>query len=398
MNSVKKVLVISSKKPVPICDGAAIRTMQMTRMLAAKYDLVDLVYCCPKASPKKEIRIEYCNKVVEFVEPKWKSLFRTFIGLFKRNIPLQCSYFYSDRMHDYIRQHIDEYDFVFCNNVRTATYVEKLSCKKVIDFVDAISMNYLGTSKKVCKLLKPLYSLEANRLINYEQKILSSFDKSIIISKVDKEFILSHQSLFLPDHSKLISVIGNYISYDDNECVSITNDTKNIVFVGSMFYKPNILAVTIFSKYIFPLILEKIPNAKFYIVGSRPSKQVKKLKSKNIIVTGFVENPKKYLHNASVVVAPMYTGAGVQNKILEAMSIGCSVVTTSIGAEGLENIIDGKHLYIRNDYKEMADIIVKLMNNIEVRKNLGINAKQYISENLTYDSIFEKFQETFKEW
>ena len=164
------------------------------------------------------------------------------------------------------------------------------------------------------------------------------------------------------------------------------------MFVGSMCYAPNIVAVKTFVKFVFPLILNRIPNAKFYIVGSRPVKSVCDLASGNVIVTGFVNEPKDYLRKATVVVVPMYSGAGVQNKILEAMSIGCCVVTTKIGSEGLECISDGQELFIRSGYNEMADIIVDLIDDKQQRERVGKAAKKYINNYLTFNIIFDRFK------
>ena len=140
----KRILVISSKRPFPVQDGASIRTSQMIRMLSQIFE-VDLVYTC---NPYKtfadltELRC-FCRQISEFLEPKWKCVLRALLGFFKSR-PLQCSYFYSPRMMSYIQEHLSLYDYVFCNNIRTVPYVDGSKCNKIIDYVDAISMNYIG--------------------------------------------------------------------------------------------------------------------------------------------------------------------------------------------------------------------------------------------------------------
>ena len=261
---------------------------------------------------------------------------------------------------------------------------------KIIDYVDAISMNYTKAAQKANILFRILYRIETARLIKYEQYVLKTFDKHIIISSVDRDFILAHAK-GLTSHT--IDVIGNSTSFDDE--IIQQNDSRNIVFVGSMFYEPNIVAVTTFAHHIMPLILEKEPLTHFYIVGSRPTSSVRKLTSRHITVTGFVESPKEYLRKAAVVVVPMYTGAGVQNKILEAMSIGCCVVTTEIGAEGLTNIKNGREIVIKTEYAAMAEQIIALLRNREQRQEIGVHAKEYIQNNLTFNRILEQFEQIF---
>lgn len=113
MDSRKRILVISSKRPFPVQDGASIRTSQMIRMLSQIFE-VDLVYTC---NPYKtfadltELRC-FCRQISEFLEPKWKCVLRALLGFFKSR-PLQCSYFYSPRMMSYIQEHLSLYDYVF---------------------------------------------------------------------------------------------------------------------------------------------------------------------------------------------------------------------------------------------------------------------------------------------
>lgn len=350
------------------------------------YD-VDLVYTCDRnESPTDESGVRtLCGEVHGFPEPKWKRIWRGLCGLIGTR-PLQCRYFYSPAMKRFIDERIGRYDFVFCNNVRTAPYVERCGCTKMIDYVDAISMNYLGTARRAGLPWRFIYRLEAGRLIRYEQKVLHAFDKHFIISDVDRRFILERAVCRKPIH-----VVCNSTDFDD-ELVG-QSDVRDLVFVGSMFYDPNVVAMTVFVREVLPRILRQEPETRLFIVGSRPVPAVRKLASEHVVVTGFVENPKEYLRKAAVAVVPMYSGAGVQNKILEAMSIGCCVVTTDIGAEGLEGIVDGRDIFIRTDYEAMADTIVELMRNRSRREAIGKAAKAYIAGHLTFESVFQDFRE-----
>ena len=357
----KRILVISSKSPFPVQNGAAIRTMQMLRMLSAFYD-IDLIYTYTGQDSRSDLD-KLCRNVYAFRTSALGMVSRGILGLFISK-PLQCSYFYSSKANSFIKNNIYKYYLVFCNNIRTAQYVIDMPCYKIIDYVDAISMNYWGAIKNANLFWKYLNKIEYKRLVCYEKRVLMAFDKHIIISSVDKKFIKSG----IVENSKEIFVISNSVPFDEE--LIVQNEDSNLVFVGSMCYAPNIVAVKTFVKFVFPLILNRIPNAKFYIVGSRPVKSVCDLASGNVIVTGFVNEPKDYLRKATVVVVPMYSGAGVQNKILEAMSIGCCVVTTKIGSEGLECISDGQELFIRSGYNEMADIIVDLIDDKQQREEL----------------------------
>ena len=379
----KRILVISSKPPFPVQNGAAIRTMQMLRMLSVFYD-IDLIYPYTGQDSRDGLD-KWCKNIYAFRTSVLGMVSRGILGLFISK-PLQCSYFYSSKVNGYVKNNMHKYHLAFCNNIRTAQYVIDIPCYKIIDYVDAISMNYWGAIKNANLFWKYINKIEYKRLACYEKRVLMAFDKHIIISSVDKNFIKSGAA----ENSKEIFVIGNSVPFDEE--LITQNEESNLVFVGSMCYAPNIVAVKTFVKSIFPLVLNRIPNAKFYIVGSRPVKSICDLASENIIVTGFVDDPKDYLRKATVVVVPMYSGAGVQNKILEAMSIGCCVVTTKIGSEGLECISDGQELFIRSEYNEMADTIVDLIDDKQQRERVGKAAKKYINNFLTFNIIFDRFK------
>ena len=376
----KRILVISSKPPFPVQNGAAIRTMQMLRMLSVFYD-IDLIYTYTGQDSRAGLD-KLCKNIYAFRTSVLGMVSRGILGLFISK-PLQCSYFYSSKVNSYVKNNMHKYHLAFCNNIRTAQYVIDIPCYKIIDYVDAISMNYWGAIKNANLFWKYINKIEYKRLACYEKRVLMAFDKHIIISSVDKNFIKSGAA----ENSKEIFVIGNSVPFDEE--LITQNEESNL---GSMCYAPNIVAVKTFVKSIFPLVLNRIPNAKFYIVGSRPVKSICDLASENIIVTGFVDDPKDYLRKATVVVVPMYSGAGVQNKILEAMSIGCCVVTTKIGSEGLECISDGQELFIRSEYNEMADTIVDLIDDKQQRERFGKAAKKYINNFLTFNIIFDRFK------
>lgn len=186
-----------------------------------------------------------------------------------------------------------------------------------------------------------------------------------------------------------ISVIGNKVDIPNETFVSkhITNNI--LLFVGKMNYEPNVVAVTTFAKNIFPHLLVNNPNLKFLIVGAKPDQRVLKLSSKNIEITGFVDSLEEYFQNATIVVAPMKTGAGIQNKIIQAMSYGCCVVTTNIGAEGLE--IKRNEIAVFNSDIEMISGINRLINNKEERIKMGHNAREYVKKHLSASVIAEQF-------
>lgn len=187
-----------------------------------------------------------------------------------------------------------------------------------------------------------------------------------------------------------ICVVGNKVDIPDISLISKHDNDNIIMFVGKMNYEPNVVAVTYFAEKIFPKLCVYYPNLNFLIVGAHPDSRVQKLgRLSNIVVTGYVESIEPYYRRATIVVAPMQTGAGIQNKIIQAMSYACCVVTTPIGAEGL--MIKNNEIAIFQNAEEWIDGIKLLLNSREKREYMGLLARSYVIKNLSKDVIARQF-------
>jgi glycosyltransferase involved in cell wall biosynthesis len=162
-----------------------------------------------------------------------------------------------------------------------------------------------------------------------------------------------------------------------------------------MPYYANYDAAIYFSKEIFPLILERNPDCKFYIVGQKPPNKIKALAAKNIIVTGFVPDIKREYLKSAVNVAPMRFGAGTLNKVIESIALGIPVVSTSIAVEGLPNDLK-KYIFIADNPKDFSHHVLEILNNPELRKNLK-EGQSVIREMLSWKKIVSKFENDLKE-
>jgi glycosyltransferase involved in cell wall biosynthesis len=144
-------------------------------------------------------------------------------------------------------------------------------------------------------------------------------------------------------------------------------DPPRIVFTGSMDWEPNVDAVAYFCSEIFPQIRAEFPQAVFQIVGRNPHSSVKQLASTSVEVTGTVPSVTKYLNEASVMVVPLRIGGGTRLKIFEAMAVGKAVVSTSIGAEGLD-VQSGRDLILADNAKSFGDAVCLLLRDAQCRR------------------------------
>ena len=158
---------------------------------------------------------------------------------------------------------------------------------------------------------------------------------------------------------------------------------KDIIFVGGFGHAPNKDAVLWFAEKIFPKVLKKHPDIKWYIVGSKPTEEILALNSENIIVTGFVsdEELERLYSQCRLAVVPLRVGAGVKGKVVEAVYNQIPLVTTPIGAEGLSK---EEHAFIVTDCNGgMANIISNLYESYHDLEKLSNNCKAFIENHFT---------------
>lgn len=190
--------------------------------------------------------------------------------------------------------------------------------------------------------------------------------------------------------TKVIYNVGNMVNIPSEESTAWHKSRNKILFVGKMSYEPNIVAVIYFSTQILPFLKKQFPDITLTIIGADPDERVKKLVDiDGVEVTGFVDSVEPYFQDSTIVVAPMLTGAGIQNKIIQAMSYGCCVATSSIGAEGLN--IENFEVAIYNTQEEWILGIKKLLLDSNLRKEMGNKARKYVMTHLSRDVIATQF-------
>ena len=206
------------------------------------------------------------------------------------------------------------------------------------------------------------YRLEARKMSRYERRALRKFHHVIAVSEHDR------QQMLAMDPACAITVVPTGVDTQKYEVApSASANPPRIVFTGSMDWEPNIDAVAYFCRQIFPGILAELPSAKFQIVGRNPRSRVQKLASPSVEVTGTVPCVADYLREATVVVVPLRIGGGTRLKIFEAMAMGKAVVSTSIGAEGLD-VTPGRDLLLADDPAGFTAGILRLFREPALRR------------------------------
>jgi glycosyltransferase involved in cell wall biosynthesis len=206
------------------------------------------------------------------------------------------------------------------------------------------------------------FTIESAKMTRYERATLGRFHHIIAVSEHDRQ-----QMLQMNPACEITVVPTGVDTQKFNVAPASSTEPPRVVYTGSMDWEPNVDAVEYFCSQIWPRIREEFPDAIFQIVGRNPFAKVRRLASESVEVTGTVPSVAEYLEKASVVVVPLRIGGGTRLKIFEAMAMGKALVSTSIGAEGLE-VENGRDLLLADDASRFADAVILLLRDAAMRR------------------------------
>ena len=383
MANKKDCFYIIPRIPFPPVGGDRLKYFNSIKVLSAQFNLhVIIISDKPLANDAKDFLNTYAASYKFFYFRKLHFYFNVIMGFFNKN-PLQVSYYYFKKADAYCKATIKPGDIVICNLIRTALYSFNLPNVKILNLEDSIYLNYKSSLKKVSSLFwKLMYRIELNRLKYFEEKCVEKFTLSTFVNEAEQlHYAVKGNTAWIPNGVADELCLRQFAPHKPAG--------KEVVYLGKMDYQPNIDAVAWFANNVLPVYTD----IKLTIAGAQPNHKILALKNKypnNINITGYVDDPFILMKNAVAVVAPMQTGAGLQNKILEAMAIGCVVLASSLGANPIKGAEHGKHLFKCNTPEEYAEMIDVLLKNEAYGNTIKQQARDFIKENYTWHIYKER--------
>jgi len=353
---------------------------------------------------------QVCSQIYSVPLERFRSLFNSVKAL-PTTEPLQANYCWQPVLRDLLvklahgESSEPTFDVVHVEHLRGVKYALELKSRFnqgkrvpiVWDSVDSISMLFRqasGVSKSFFG--RWLTRFELGRTERYERWLVGQFERVLVTSQLDKNAFLSLQPPEFRD--SCITVLPNGVDLDyfsvDN---SVTREPDTLVLSGKMSYHANITMALHLVEKIMPLVWQKRPEVKVYIVGKDPSKEVQALgRDPRITVTGTVPDIRPYLRKALVSVTPIMYGAGIQNKVLEAMACATPVVSTPRATAALSTR-PGQDLISAESPQDFAEAVLELLDNPGLRRELGAAGRRYVEANHRWHTIVERLVDVYRE-
>lgn len=371
----KEILFLCHRIPYPPNKGDKIRAFHLLRALADDYTVhlgtfVDDADDWQHRHALDEMCAETCYRPLSSLRARVRSL----TG-FLTNEPLSFPYYRDAKLQQWVNQTMRErpIDAIVVFSSTMAPYVTDYEhVRRVLDFVDVDSEKWRQYAPTAGIPMRWIYAREGQKLLAAERNLAASFDVSVFVSEAEAKLFrerapeCADATVSVPngvDSAYFDPDLGYADPYDGN-------GNNTCVFIGAMDYRANIDAVVWFAREVWPLVREQRPSMIFYIVGARPAREVQELaRQPGIEVTGTVADVRPYLAHAALAVAPLRIARGLQNKVLEALSMGKRVVLTPEAAAGLKPL-DPQYAAIESEPVALAQKIAQFLeNNAKFERN-----------------------------
>lgn len=372
--------------------GGRIRSYHLAKELASHHELSFFTFASETENPvaaheplKKIFRDVIC---LPLKIPKAHSLHET--ANYVLNLPTARPYSMSKYCQPWIAKELkkllarESYDLLICDFLLTAAVVPWNWPKPKVLFTHNIEAVIWERHYRVSKnpIWKAVSYREYRLLERMERNYVSRAEHVLAVSENDHDFFLKYAP------KERMSVIPTGVDIDYFRPGQGEEEPESIVFTGSMDWTANEDGIVFFIERVLPLVRQRFPNTKLYVVGRRPTARLKRIgeSEKNIVVTGTVDDIRPYLARGSVYVVPLLVGGGTRIKIYEAMAAGKAVVSTTIGAEGLP-LTTGENILLADEPETLASSIIELLGDRAKRERIGNNARKLVAENYSWKAV-----------
>lgn len=375
-----KVFVLLSRVPWPLEKGDKLRAYHQLRELSRHHEVFLCCLADRAADPDAIAHLRTIAARVEIIRLNriligWRML----LALFSAK-PFQVHYFLQLKARSRVHRLIREFspDHLFCQLIRCSEYVKNLhEFRKTLDYMDALNAGLRRRIDFAPFYLRPFIREEMKRTVAYENLVFDYFDAHTIISEQDRQLI------FHPERERII-VVPNGVDVQFFQPGNGQDTRYDLVFTGNMSYPPNVECALRIIHSLFPLLAARRPSLRVLIAGANPDTALARANVEGITVTGWMPDIREAYRQAKVFLAPMRLGSGMQNKLLEAMSMGLPCLTSALAANGLPDGLRGIPLVGESD-DDFVRLALELLENTELRAARGREGREAVSAHSSWE-------------
>lgn len=384
-----RVLYLCHRLPFPPNKGEKIRAFHQLRAVAEKHEVDLFTLADPLTDLTYQSSLQrYCRQVtVAPLHRTWARV-RALPSVFGSR-PLTLPYFHSLALARQIKRALGtrSYDRVFVYSSSMAPYVESVdSIPIVMDLVDVDSDKWAQYARFARFPFSALYRREGKHLRQYERQICERVT-GVMVSTPHEAALLQQ---ICPAANIRVVPNGVDTGYFAPSAAERIPGAPTVIFTGTMDYFPNVDAAQFLAYGVLPLVRKSVPEVRLLIVGSHPTRNVRKLqKVAGVEVTGLVPDVRTHLARAHVFVAPLRIAAGIQNKILEAMAMELPVVTTPRAAQGLPPAVAAR-VETGEHPTELAEKVVRFLQDPSLARSRGRESRRRVATECEWERSLEQ--------
>lgn len=391
-----KLLIITMSFPFPLRAGGKVRVYNLIKQLSKEYNIT-LISLATAEEERFIAELEkFCKRVLtvplaERGSYRLLHLLRCLVSMGK-GMPAEMTLKAYSSFRRILVQTLSEefFDLIQVEFVQMLPYILSDDLTDSVQRIiwvehEVLHRRLFKRSEAGRGFWRWFWQREAHLTLEYEISAARRLKNAIAVS--DEEVVCLQS--WNPD--LYVDLVPNGVDVAFYDAVSVRREPQSIIFIGWMRHFPNLDAASFLLKEVMPLIIQKTPNVRLYLVGGAVPDKIHTLAEKipQVVMTGFVEDIRSLIKSASVTIVPLRIGGGTHLKVLEAMACRTPIVTTPVGAEGLP-LKHGQHAWIARDAQGLAEGVERLLEDVRLRELMTTEARKLVEKEYDWAVIADK--------
>lgn len=388
-----RILFVSAWFPYPPDNGSRIRVYNLMKALSREHEVFLISLMQQDSRRENAVHLGDICEVVSLHESEWFAPggLKSALGFFSSR-PRSAVSTYDRAVHRAVRDAIGRIspDVLVVSTLGVVEYVGRdCGVPMVLEEHNCEYAVLRRTADRIPGKLKRLrYALGWKKFARWEAKMCGLFDAVAMVSEEDRRMLLD-AAPGLPD----VRVIPNGVDTGYYDPSLWDPQEGTLLYNGAMTYGANRDAVRHYVDAIYPVIRSRLPNVRLLVTGRTDGVDLTGISDcPGVELTGYVQDIRDVLKKSAACIVPLREGGGSRLKILEAMAAGVPVVSTSMGAEGIE-VVSGEHLLIADTPESFVDAIARMLGDHSLRESLRSAARALVEQRYSWESIGARFVE-----